>query len=136
EMGGAGGGQVNIVTRAGTSAFHGTAYEYLRNGALDASSFNEMEGGRFLVQNNFGAALGGPVYGKKTFFFANYEGLRKVRAHTMIDTVPTPEEVSGDFSAAGVSIFNPFSSSPNPAFDPSRPVSPANSQIIRSAFPG
>ena len=80
EMGGAGGGQVNIVTRGGTSKYHGTVYEFLRNGALDASSFNEMEGGRFLVQNNFGGAVGGPVYGKKTFFFANFEGLRKVRA--------------------------------------------------------
>ena len=136
EMGGAGGGQVNIVTRGGTSKYHGTVYEFLRNGALDASSFNEMEGGRFLVQNNFGAAVGGPVYGKKTFFFANFEGLRKVRANTMVDTVPTPEEVSGDFSAAGVNIFNPFSSAANPNFDPSRPVSAANPQIIRSAFPG
>src|SRR5204863_5241251 len=99
-------------------AFHGTVYEYLRNGALDASSFNEMEGGRFLVQNNFGAAFGGPVFGKKTFFFANYEGLRKTRASTMIHTVPTAEEVSGDFAAAGVNIFNPSSSSANPNLDP------------------
>ena len=58
EMGGAGGGQVNIVTRGGTSKYHGTVYEFLRNGALDASSFNEMEGGRFLVQNNFGGGGG------------------------------------------------------------------------------
>ena len=54
----------------------------------------------------------------------------------MVDTVPTAEEVSGDFSAAGVNIFNPFSSAANPNFDPSRPVSAANPQIIRSAFPG
>ena len=135
EMGGAGGGQVNIVTRGGTSKYHGTVYEFLRNGALDASSFNEMEGGRFLVQNNFGGALGGPLYGKKTFFFANFEGLRKVRANTMVDTVPTPEEVSGNFADAGVNIFNPFSSTVNPNYDPTRPVSAANSQILRSAFP-
>ena len=135
ELGGAGGGQVNIVTRGGTSEFHGTVYEFLRNGSLDASSFNEMEGGKFLVQNNFGAALGGPVYGKKTFFCANFEGLRKVRANTMIATVPTAEEVAGDFSNAGVNIFNPFSSAPNPNFDASRPVSGANPQIIRAPFP-
>ena len=42
DMGGAGGGQINIVTRSGTSSFHGTAYEFLRNGALDAHSFNQM----------------------------------------------------------------------------------------------
>lgn len=69
ELGGAGGGQVNIVTKAGTSQLHGTAYEYLRNGAMDAHSFNEMPGGKFLVQNNFGAALGGPLPGGKTFYF-------------------------------------------------------------------
>lgn len=50
-----------MQTKAGTSLLHGTAYEYLRNGAMAAHSFNEMPGGKFLVQNNFGAALGGPL---------------------------------------------------------------------------
>src|SRR4249919_2495285 len=67
EMGGAGGGQINIVTRSGTNRFHGTAYEYLRNGALDATSFNSM-GNKHLVQNNFGASLGGPIKRGNTFF--------------------------------------------------------------------
>src|SRR6478672_8002881 len=58
ELGGAGGGQVNIVTKSGSSQLHGTAYEFLRNGVMDAHSFNEMDGGKFLVQNNFGASLG------------------------------------------------------------------------------
>src|SRR6185436_16078507 len=53
----------------------------------------------------------------------------------MIDTVPTSEEITGDFSNAGVNIFNPFSSMPNPNFDPARPVNAANSQIVRAAFP-
>jgi hypothetical protein len=60
-MGGAGGGQVNIVTRSGGTRLHGTAYEFLRNGAMDAHSFNDMGGTNHLVQNNFGASLGGPV---------------------------------------------------------------------------
>ena len=67
EMGGAGGGQVNVITRSGTSAFHGTAYEFLRNDNIDARTWNETPGTTFLVQNNFGASFGGPVYGKKTF---------------------------------------------------------------------
>lgn len=113
EMGGAGGGQVNIVTRGGTSEYHGTGYEYLRNGAMDAHSFNEMPGGKFLVQNNFGGAIGGPLVGKKTFFFANYEGLRKTKADTFVATVPTANEANGDFGQSGVKIFNPFSSHPN-----------------------
>lgn len=124
ELGGAGGGQVNIVTKTGTSQLHGTAYEYLRNGAMDAHSFNEMPGGKFLVQNNFGAALGGPLPGKKTFYFANYEGLRRVKTDTMIDTVPTAAEASGDFSQSGVNIYNPFSSHAGP-----------NGGTIRDPFP-
>src|SRR5882724_4882436 len=70
DMGGAGGGQINIVTRAGTNQYHGTAYEFLRNGAMDATTFGSM-GNNHLVQNNFGASFGGPLLGreKKTFFF-------------------------------------------------------------------
>src|ERR1022692_71637 len=83
EMGGAGGGQINIVTRSGGSQFHGTAYEFLRNGAMDAHSFNDMGGTKHLVQNNFGGSFGGPISRKKyTFFFLNYEGLRHVQADT------------------------------------------------------
>jgi hypothetical protein len=137
EMGGGGGGQINIVTKSGTSKYHGTVYEFLRNGAMDAHSFNEDPGGKFLVQNNFGAAIGGPLpfAGKKMFFFANYEGLRRVKAITSIGTVPTEAEASGDFSGAGVNIFNPFSSRPNPDYDPARPVSRTNPQILRDPFP-
>ena len=134
EMGGAGGGQINIVTRSGSSQFHGTAYEFLRNNAMDARNFNEMEGASHLVQNNFGASLGGPLKGK-TFFFLNYEGLRKSKAEAMVDTVPTADEAAGDFSQSGVDIFNPFSSRSNANYDPSKPVSPANPQILRDPFP-
>lgn len=89
EMGGAGGGQINIVTRTGTNQFHGTGYEFLRNGALDAKTFNEMGSAKHLVRNNFGASLGGPIVHNKSFFFFNYEGLRHTKADTMISTVPS-----------------------------------------------
>jgi hypothetical protein len=135
EMGGAGGGQINIITKSGTSKYHGTAYEFLRNGAMDAHSFNEDPGGKFLVQNNFGAAIGGPLASKKTFFFANYEGLRKVKAVTSIGTVPTAEEAAGDFSGSGVNIFNPFSQQANPNYDPANPVSRTNPINFRDPFP-
>src|SRR5258708_18671266 len=94
EMGGAGGGQMNIVTRSGGSHLHGTVYEFLRNGAMDAHSFNDMGGTNHLVQNNFVGSLGGPLFGKHTFFFVNYEGLRHVQADSMTDTVPTSDEVN------------------------------------------
>ena len=68
DMGGAGGGQINIVTHSGSSQFHGTLYEFLRNRAFDASTFGSM-GNNHLVQNNYGASVGGPLIRKNTFFF-------------------------------------------------------------------
>jgi hypothetical protein len=134
EMGGAGGGQVNIVTRSGGSTLHGTAYEFLRNGALDAHSFNDMGGTKHLVQNNFGASLGGPLWGKRTFFFINYEGLRHVKASSMTDTVPTSDEVAGDFSMSGVDIYDPNTTVVNPNYNPGLPVSKQNPQFTRQQF--
>jgi hypothetical protein len=135
-MGGAGGGQINIVTRTGSNEFHGTGYEFLRNNVFDARTFNEMDSDMHLVRNNFGASLGGPIIRNKLFFFANYEGLRHTQSETMIETVPTADEINGDFSMSGATIFNPFSSHPNPSFNPSKPVSPLNPQVIRDPFPG
>lgn len=135
EHGGAGGGQINIVTRTGANEFHGTLYEFLRNDVFDARTFNEMEESNHLVRNNFGGSFGGPIVRNKSFFFVNYEGLRHTRSHTMIATVPTLDEINGNFEMSGVNIYNPFSSRPNPNFDPTRPVSPSNPQIIRDQFP-
>jgi hypothetical protein len=135
DMGGAGGGQINIVTRSGTGKFHGTAYEFLRNGALDAHAFNQMGGSNFLVQNNFGASIGGPLpHLGKTFFFVNYEGFRNVETMAMVDTVPTAAEASGDFSQSGVNIYDPTTTQPNPGYNPSLPVSKTNPQYIRQQF--
>ncbi|MGA3134609.1 MAG: carboxypeptidase regulatory-like domain-containing protein [Terracidiphilus sp.] len=137
EMGGAGGGQINIVTRSGNSQFHGTAYEFLRNGDMDAHSFNQMGTSNFLVQNNFGASFGGPVkHTGKTFFFLNYEALRHVETDAMVDTVPTAREVSGDFSQSGVNIYDPSTTTANPSYNPSLPISKSNPQYIRQQFYG
>jgi len=134
EMGGAGGGQINIATRSGTSSFHGTAYEFLRNGAMDAFSFGSMGMTKHLVQNNFGGAVGGPLYKKRTFFFVNYEGLRRAAADPMTDTVPTAEEASGDFSDSGVNIYDPTSTYANPAYNPALPITASNPQFLRKQF--
>jgi hypothetical protein len=135
DMGGAGGGQINIITRSGISKLHGTAYEFLRNGAMDAHSFDKMGNGNFLVQNNFGAALGGPVpHAGKTFFFLNYEALRHVQTDAMIDTVPTAAEDAGDFSQSGVDIYDPNTTAANPTYNPALPVSKSNPQYIRQQF--
>jgi len=136
EMGGAGGGQINIATRSGTSYFHGTAYEFLRNGALDAHSFNDMGGTNHLVQNNFGGSVGGPLIGKHTFFFVNYEGYRHVAADTMTDTVPSDAEITGDFSQSSVDIYDPTTTTANPSYNPSLPISKSNPQYLRTQFSG
>src|ERR1700757_5306654 len=135
DMGGAGGGQINIVTRSGTSQYHGTIYEFLRNGALDASPFEAM-GNKHLVQNNFGASFGGPLLGKKkqTFFFLNYESFRLAQADTQILTVPTPDEIAGDFSTSGVNIYDPTTAVANPNYNPTLPTGPSNHPYTRSQF--
>src|SRR6266566_8297092 len=135
EIGGAGGGQINIVTRSGSNQFHGTAYEFLRNGALDAHTFGDMGMSKHLVQNNYGGSLGGPLTRGKTFFFVNYEGLRHSKANTMTDTVPTADEILGDFSMSGKTIYDPSTAHANPNFDPTKAISPSNPQILRDPFP-
>src|SRR5437660_1233234 len=136
DMGGAGGGQINIVTHSGSSQFHGTAYEFLRNGALDATTFASM-GNNHLVQNNFGASFGGPLLGKsrKTFFFLNYEGLRLAKADAETLTVPAPEEILGDFSMSSAKIYDPTTAVANPNYDPTKPTGPNNFPYTRSQFP-
>src|SRR5882762_5427348 len=126
DMGGAGGGQINIVTHSGSNQYHGTVYEFLRNGAMDASTFGSM-GNNHLVQNNFGASFGGPLPGvKKTFFFLNYEGFRLARADAQILTVPTEGEIQGDFSMSPVKIYDPTTAVANPSYDPTKATGPAN----------
>jgi len=134
DMGGAGGGQINIVTHSGSSQLHGTIYEFLRNGAMDASTFDSM-GNNHLVQNNFGASFGGPLFGKKTFFFVNYEGLRLAQADAQVLTVPTQAEIKGDFSKSSVKIYDPTTAVKNPNFNPNLPTGPNNSPYTRSQFP-
>ncbi|HWT88620.1 MAG TPA: carboxypeptidase-like regulatory domain-containing protein, partial [Candidatus Angelobacter sp.] len=134
DMGGAGGGQVNIVTHSGSSQYHGTAYEFLRNGAMDASTFASM-GNNHLVQNNFGGSFGGPLRGKSTFIFVNYEGLRLSQADAETLTVPTPAEIQGDFSMSGVKIYDPTTAVLNPSYNPTLPTNASNFPYTRSQFP-
>jgi len=93
EFGRTPGGQVSIVTRSGTNTFHGTAFDYLRNDALDANNwFNgttnpPLPKGRER-QNDFGGTLNGPIIKERTFFFFSYEGLRLRLPQTALTSVP------------------------------------------------
>jgi hypothetical protein len=134
ELGGAGTGQVNVVTKAGTNKLRGTVYEYLRNSAFDARLFTSPEKLPHFSQNQFGGTLGGPLRTDRTHYFVGYEGFRSVQGQSMLMTVPDPAWRTGDFSG-GPPIYDPATARPNPAFDPSRPESPTNPRIIREQFP-
>lgn len=92
EFGRTPGGQVSIITRSGTNDFHGTAFEYFRNEALDANDWfaNALKLRKPpLRQNDFGGVLGGPILRNRTFFFFSYEGLRLRLPQVSITTVPS-----------------------------------------------
>jgi hypothetical protein len=106
EAGRTAGGIINIITKAGTSSFHGTAFEFFRNTVLNAYPF--QFGGHLpkqaLHQNQFGGSLGGPIIKDKTFFFGSYEGFRQSQAQNPTTaTVPTAFQRAnpGNFSDAG-----------------------------------
>ncbi len=94
------GGQVNVVLQSGSNQFHGVAYEFLRNAALDARNFFAASGepNPQYLRNQFGASLGGPIRRDRTFFFSDYEGRRVREGITRVTNVPTGLERAGDFS--------------------------------------
>src|SRR5713101_1118848 len=88
EFGKRPGGQVIIVTQSGSNQWHGSAFEFFRNNALDAKNFFDQNSAPPFQRNQFGAAIGGPIKNDKTFFFANYEGLRQNLHQTSAAFVP------------------------------------------------
>lgn len=114
------GGIVNLVTKSGTNKFHGSAWEFFRGDALDATPYFATEKTPF-HQNQFGASIGGPVLlphynGRdKTFFYGSYEGYRQTLASTQLYIVPTAQQLLGNFSDITTQIYNPYSAAPDPA---------------------
>jgi len=88
EFGKRPGGQVVIVTQSGTNQWHGTAFEFLRNNALDAPNFFDQGDAPPFRRNQFGGSMGGPVQRDKTFLFGNYEGFRQSLHQTSATFVP------------------------------------------------
>ncbi len=100
------GGVVNMVTKAGTNAFHGSAYEFHRDKALDSRGYFDTAGVPPLKRDQFGASLGGPIFRGKTFFFVNGEVFRQRLALSPVATMPTPRAKQGYvFDAAGNETF-------------------------------
>jgi hypothetical protein len=90
------GSTTNIVTWSGSNSFHGAAWEFLRNDAMDSSDFTQSV--QPLKQNQFGATFGGPIRKDKTFFFGYYEGFRNRQGETVPATVPSLAERQGNFA--------------------------------------
>ena len=89
EYGKTSGGVVNAVTRSGTNSFHGSAYEFLRNSALDARNFFDGPTIPPFKRNQFGGAIGGPIFKNRTFFFADFEAIRQSKGISALTTVPS-----------------------------------------------
>ncbi len=115
EYGKFSGGVINVITKSGTNAFHGSLFEFFRNTDLNANVWTP--GGTLnkapLHRNQFGGAIGGPVRHNKTFFFGTYSGLRQITS-TLLNTavVPTPLERMGNFSQDKIQPTDPTTKKP------------------------
>jgi Carboxypeptidase regulatory-like domain/TonB dependent receptor len=106
EYGAYSGGQVNVVTKSGTNSFHGDAFEFLRNTALDAKNYfaSPSEATPVFRQNQFGGIFGGPIRKDKTFFFVDYQGTRQAQAPTQNEQMPSLANRAGNFSDSATSF--------------------------------
>ena len=101
EFGRFNGGVVNLTTRSGTNAWHGTAFEFVRHESLNARNYFTPTGQKpEFRRQQFGGVTGGPIRKDHTFFFADYQGQRQTIGRTVISTVPTLLQRQGVFSEA------------------------------------
>jgi carboxypeptidase family protein/TonB-dependent receptor-like protein len=154
---GRGAGVVSVSTKSGSNEYRGTVFDFIRNDVFDAYGYfaprTRADGSKIdkppLRRHQFGGAIGGPLTIKglyngtnRTFFFADYSGLKETRGLSFINTVPTAATRNGDFSdyrtAAGalIVIYDPLTTRLNPNFNPGAPVSASNPQFLRDPFPG
>ncbi len=125
EYGRNSGSVVNIITRSGTNSLHGSAFEFLRNSAMDARNFFNSGARKTSFQNNqFGASLGGPIIQDKTFFFGAYEGQRERVGSDFLLGVPTPSQIA---QAKQLALSTGSISTINPALDNILAFYPQNS---------
>ncbi|MBV9084880.1 MAG: TonB-dependent receptor, partial [Acidobacteriaceae bacterium] len=100
------GGVINSITRSGTNELHGSAYEFIRNSALDARAFFDKAKSPFR-RNQFGADAGGPIVKDKLFIFGDYEGVRQGLTTTQLDIVPSPAARSGHLASGQTITVDP-----------------------------
>jgi hypothetical protein len=113
EFGRTAGAQINVITRSGANTFHGDAYTFYRNSAMDAKNVFDPPGEIPLFRRNqHGLDMGGRIVRDRTFFFVGYETLRARQGATYTGRVPLPEMLNGDFSRLGTPIRDPRTGQP------------------------
>ena len=113
EYGQMAGGHLVIITKSGTNAFHGSAYEFIRNQVTDAKNYFTQPDTKApsFKQNTFGVTIGGPIIKDKAFFFFGYEGQRIRSAVTALASVPTQAMLAGTFQT-GETLYDPNTGRP------------------------
>ena len=114
ENGRTAGGVINIITKSGANAYHGSGFEFLRTDKLNEKDYFAITKPK-LSQNNFGGSFGGPIVKGKTFFFVDYEGYRLTQGVANLLTVPTAKMRAGNFSELSTQIYDPLTT-PRAAF--------------------
>ena len=109
------GGVVNANTRSGTNELHGSAYEFLRNSALDARNYFDLGPNPPFRRNQFGVSAGGPIRKEKLFIFGNYEGIRQALSNASVSTVPSAAARSGSLCSIPSGSCTPTSVTVDPA---------------------
>jgi hypothetical protein len=148
EFGNSMGGVVNLQIKSGTNTYHGSLFEFMRNDRLDANNWFNNRAGRpkpDFSQHQFGGTIGGPIIKDKTFFFADYQGMRITQGLTYLSTVPSDAMRRGDFSEllrptqAGLQprvIYDPRTGQPFPGnIIPQDRWDPASANVLREFVP-
>ena len=139
EFGRSMGGVVNLQIKSGNNQFHGSAFEFMRNDSLDANNWFNNRAGREkpdFSQHQFGATMGGPIIKDKTFFFADYQGMRITQGLTYLSTVPSAAMRQGNFSEIGRPIYDPVTGQPFPGnIIPESRWDPASANVLRELIP-
>ncbi len=131
EFGRAAGAVINAGIKSGTNQFHGEAWEFNRNTIFNAAGFFKPVTGQkpAFNQNQFGAALGGPVVKEKAFFFIDYEGFRRVAHPTLFATIPTAAQKAGNL---GLAVVNPLTGARyNNGIVPASAITPFAQAVFR-----
>lgn len=136
EYGRGAGGQVNLVTKSGTNAWHGSAFNFLRNDKLNARGYFSPSR-EIYRKNQFGGTVGGPVLRNRTFFFFSYQGTRQsIAATNVVKYIPSPLERQGDYSQSSKTPTDPTTGRPFPnGLIPANRIDPASTKFVEMFLP-